>query len=202
LKRRAPFYASDWTEGVKPRNWERVVGATVRMFFLNLFVFFLFFSLPLAESPYTALNSMPCLAYIIDMYVRTDGNYGVNEGILSSAIAALSFSLLSVQPLTIVGVTGLINLFNYTSFDILKGYEVDYLQFMGWVLLCVLFSIFLRFPHSVFSSLTCPTNASSASPSWSAITHWLVAILNLADYTRFVTEMTSETFGLCALPLL
>ena len=45
----------------------------------------------------------PCLAYIIDMYVRTDGAYGVNEGILSSAIAALTFSLLSVQPLTIVG---------------------------------------------------------------------------------------------------
>jgi hypothetical protein len=108
LKRRAPFYVSDWTEGVKPRNWERVMGATVRMFFLNLCVF----------SPYSRLfppspsvlitcasSRMPCLAYIIDMYVRTGGNYGVNEGILSSAIAALSFSIFSVQPLTIVGVT-------------------------------------------------------------------------------------------------
>ena len=37
------------------------------------------------------------------MYVRTEGAYGVNEGILSSAIAALTFSLFSVQPLTIVG---------------------------------------------------------------------------------------------------
>lgn len=37
------------------------------------------------------------------MYVRTDGTYGVNEGILASAIAALTFSMLSVQPLTIVG---------------------------------------------------------------------------------------------------
>lgn len=101
---------------------------------------------------------MPCLAYIIDMYVRTDGTYGVNEGILASAIAALCFSLFSVQPLTIVGgaslfslhvsrravcsrslvaVTGLINLFNYTTFDILRGYNVDYIQFQAWVLMFV-----------------------------------------------------------------
>lgn len=32
---------------------------------------------------------------------------------------------------------------------------------------------------------------------WSAITHWLVAIFNICDYTRFITDMTSETFGLC-----
>lgn len=130
---------------------------------------------------------MPCLAYIIDMYVRTQGNYGVNEGILSSAIAALSFSLFSVQPLTIVGVTGLINLFNYTSFDILEGHDVDYLQFMGWVLLYV-----CHFPRFVVL-----VRADDAFYRWSAITHWLVAIFNLSDYTRFVTDMTSETFGLC-----
>jgi hypothetical protein len=35
LKRRAPFYASDWTEGFKPKNYERVVGATIKMFFLK-----------------------------------------------------------------------------------------------------------------------------------------------------------------------
>lgn len=46
---------------------------------------------------------MPMLAYIIDMYVRTDGTYGVNEGLLASALPALVFAVLSVQPLTIVG---------------------------------------------------------------------------------------------------
>lgn len=88
---------------------------------------------------------MPCLAYIIDMYVRTNGTYGVNEGVLSSAIAALTFSLFSVQPLTIVGVTGLINLFNYTTYDILSNYDVDYLQFQAWALMSVSMSQ-LRFP--------------------------------------------------------
>ncbi|GAA5836117.1 hypothetical protein JCM11251_007374 [Rhodosporidiobolus azoricus] len=145
LRKRAPFYVSDWTEGLRPKNLERVVGATIKMYFLNC---------------------MPMLAYIIDMYVRTEGTYGVNEGLLASVLAALVFAILSVQPLTIVGVTGLINLFNYTTFDILRDYDVDYLQFMAWTLI------------------------------WSAITHWLIAIFNICDYTRFVTDMISETFGL------
>ncbi|KAK4047473.1 hypothetical protein OIV83_005385 [Microbotryomycetes sp. JL201] len=145
VRRRLPFYASDWSLGiVKPSNWERVVGATVRMYFLNLF---------------------PALAYILDMNERTNGNYGVNEGILASAIAALTFAILSCQPLTIVGVTGLINLFNYTTYDIIEPYGVDYLQFMAWTLI------------------------------WSAIMHWFVAVFNICDYTRFITDMTSETFG-------
>lgn len=28
--------------------------------------------------------------------------------------------------------------------------------------------------------------------------HWLSAIFNLCDFTRFITDMTSESFGLCA----
>lgn len=67
--------------------------------------------------------------------------------------------------------TGLINLFNYTTFDILRDYDVNYIQFQAWVLI------------------------------WSAISHWLIAIFNICDYTRFVTDMTSETFGFCAFAL-
>lgn len=77
----------------------------------------------------------PALAYIVDMNYRTGGAYGVNECILASAIAALAFSILSVQPLTIVGVTGLINLFNYTAYDIMKDTGADYLQFQAWSLM-------------------------------------------------------------------
>lgn len=69
------------------------------------------------------------------MNVRTAGAYGINEGLLASVLGALVFSVLSVQPLTIVGITGLINLFNYTVFDILAGTGVDYLQFQAWVLM-------------------------------------------------------------------
>ncbi|GAA6041008.1 hypothetical protein JCM8097_000538 [Rhodosporidiobolus ruineniae] len=154
LRRRAPFYLSDWTEGFRLRNLERVVGATIKVRLLAAFPLRLIFCL------------FPALAYLIDLYVRTDGAYGTNEVVLVTALAALAFSCFSVQPLTIVGFTGLINLFNYTTFDILRGYNVDYLQFMGWVYL------------------------------WSAISHWLIAVFNVCDLTRFVTDMTSTTFGL------
>jgi hypothetical protein len=115
VKNRLPFYLSDWSEGFKGRNAERVTGSTIRMYFLNL---------------------MPAIAYTLDMNQRTNGAYGLNESILASAIAALAFSIFSVQPLTIVGVTGLISLFNYTVFDIV-GSQVDYLQFQAWVMMFV-----------------------------------------------------------------
>ena len=70
-----------------------------------------------------------------------------------------------LQPLTIVGVTGLINLVNYTNFDIVSQYGVDYLQFQAWMLI------------------------------WSAIFHFAFAIFNISDYSRFITDMTSEAFG-------
>lgn len=35
VRRRLPFYVSDWTEGLRPKNWERVAGATIRMYFLK-----------------------------------------------------------------------------------------------------------------------------------------------------------------------
>lgn len=35
VKRRAPYYVADFTEGFRVRNLERVVGGTVRMYFLS-----------------------------------------------------------------------------------------------------------------------------------------------------------------------
>lgn len=55
---------------------------------------------------YDSRSVMPAIAYTLDMNFRTGGSYGINETLLSSAVAALVFGILSVQPLTIVGVTG------------------------------------------------------------------------------------------------
>jgi hypothetical protein len=109
---------------------------------------------------------MPAIAFILDMSDRTNGFFGINEALLSSALAAILFSLLSSQPLTVVGITGLISLFNYTIFDIIQIYDVSlYPQVMVWVGI------------------------------WAAIFHWLVAIFNLCDYMRYVTDFSSESFG-------
>lgn len=97
---------------------------------------------------------------------RTGGFYGINEALLSSAFGAIIFSVLAAQPLTIVGITGLISLFNYTIYMIIAIYDVSLFPcFMVWVSI------------------------------WAAIFHWLVAIWNLCDYMRYVTDFSSQSFG-------
>lgn len=110
---------------------------------------------------------LPAIAFILDMYRRTDGQFGINEGLLASALAAMVFSVVGAQPLTIVGITGLISLFNYTIYDIIKIYNVDlYQPFMVWVGI------------------------------WAAIFHWVFAICNTCDYMRYVTDFSSQSFGM------
>ncbi|KAL8815416.1 MAG: hypothetical protein Q9223_005440 [Gallowayella weberi] len=141
IKRRLPYYKSDITDA-----WTyRTFAGTVRIYFVNV---------------------LPALAFLLDMNSRTGGFFGVNEALFSSALACIVFSILGAQPLTIVGITGLISLFNYTIFDIIKRYDSSlYPEFLAWVAI------------------------------WAAIFHWLFAIWNLCDYMRYVTDFTSESFG-------
>ncbi|KAK1773631.1 putative transporter [Copromyces sp. CBS 386.78] len=144
VKRRLPYYWSDITDAFTYRT----IASTIRIYFVNL---------------------LPAIAYTLDMSRRTGNFFGLNEALFSSALAAMVFSILSCQPLTIVGVTGLISLFNYTIYDILSRYDgviLIYPQFMAWVGI------------------------------WAAIFHWLVAFLNACDYMRYVTDFSSEAFGL------
>ncbi|TQV93088.1 anion exchange family protein [Cordyceps javanica] len=108
LRRRTPYYPSDWTDA-----WDyRVVPATVYMYFANI---------------------LPALAFSLDMFQNTASNYGVNEVLLSSVLGSVVFALAAAQPLVIVGVTGPITVFNYTVYDIMHPTGVDYLGFMGWI---------------------------------------------------------------------
>ncbi|CAJ0554929.1 Ff.00g134420.m01.CDS01 [Fusarium sp. VM40] len=142
VKRRLPYYWSDITDAFTYRT----VASTIRMYFVNL---------------------LPAIAYTLDMYRRTGQFFGINEALFSSAMAGIVFSLLSAQPLTIVGVTGLISLFNFTIYDIVSKYDVSiYPQFMAW------------------------------TGIWAAIFHWIAAIFNTCDYMRYVTDFSSEAFGM------
>lgn len=114
------------------------------------------------------VNLLPALAFQLDMTRNTGGYFGVNEALFASALAAIVFSLFSAQPLTIVGITGLISLFNYTIYDIAvrQGIGELYPQFIAWVSI------------------------------WAAITHWIAAIGNLCDYMRYITDFSSNAFGM------
>ncbi|CAM1508263.1 Fc.00g051110.m01.CDS01 [Cosmosporella sp. VM-42] len=108
VRRRAPYYVSDWLDA-----WDyRVVPATVYMYFANI---------------------LPALAFSLDMFQKTGSNYGVNEVLLASVLGSVVFSLFAAQPLVIVGVTGPITVFNYTVYDIMKPTGVNYIGFMCWV---------------------------------------------------------------------
>lgn len=141
VRRRLPYYWSD----IRDASTYRTLASTVRIYFVNI---------------------LPAIAYTLDMHRKTGGFYGINESLFSSALAGLVFSLLGAQPITIVGITGLISLFNYTIYDIIIIYKPSiYPMFMCW------------------------------TGIWGAIFHWLVAVFNLCDYMRFVTDFSSQSFA-------
>ncbi|ORY73385.1 HCO3 transporter family protein [Protomyces lactucae-debilis] len=147
---RRPWYISDWVgkEDVykDAATIYKVLSGTVRIFFINL---------------------LPALAYSLDMFYRTGDLWSTNEVLLASAIPACFFAIFSCQPLTIVGVTGLIDLFGYTTYNIVTvRYGVPYLEFMAWVGI------------------------------WSALMHFAIAIFNWCDYMKYVTDFSSQAFGM------
>ncbi|KAK4219349.1 HCO3 transporter family-domain-containing protein [Rhypophila decipiens] len=140
IRRRTPYYLSDWTDA-----WNyRVVPATVYMYFANI---------------------LPALAFSLDMIIKTDMQFGVNEVLLSSVLGAVVFSVLACQPLVIVGVTGPITVFNYTVYDIMAPSGTNYLAFMCWIGL------------------------------WSLVFHWILAITNSCNWLRYVTRFPCDIFG-------
>ncbi|KAF2797287.1 hypothetical protein K505DRAFT_235880 [Melanomma pulvis-pyrius CBS 109.77] len=108
IRRRAPFYWSDWKDA-----WDyRVVPATVYMYFANI---------------------LPALAFSLDMFAKTDQSFGVNEVLLASVLGSIVFSLAAAQPLVIVGVTGPITVFNYTVYRLITPRGTNYFAFMAWI---------------------------------------------------------------------
>ncbi|KAJ3757308.1 HCO3 transporter family-domain-containing protein [Lentinula raphanica] len=141
VRARAPYYVKDWTDA-----WNyRVVPATALIFFANV---------------------LPGIAFSLDL-IETTQQYGVAEVLLSSFMAAFTFSVFGAQPLTIAGVTGPITVFNKTIFRIIEGQPdaPNYLHFVGWVYL------------------------------WAAIFHWIAAILNWCNFLKYVTLFSCDTFG-------
>ncbi|KAI0452266.1 HCO3 transporter family-domain-containing protein [Xylaria acuta] len=140
VRRRAPYYWSDWLDA-----WDyRVVPATVYMYFANI---------------------LPALAFSLDMFTKTNMQYGVNEVLLASVLGAVVFSIIACQPLVIVGVTGPITVFNYTVYDIITPLGTNYLAFMCWIGL------------------------------WAVLLHWILAVTNSCNWLKYVTRFPCDTFG-------
>lgn len=141
VRDRLPYYRSDWTDA-----WNyRVIPATILTYFTNIF---------------------PAIAFAQDMFDRTDNSYGVNEVLLASALAGVVFGVFSGQPLTIVGVTGPISIFNYTVYEIIKPLDIPFFPFMFWISI------------------------------WGMICHFIISMTNSVSALKYVTKFPCDIFGM------
>lgn len=140
LRNRWPHYRSDFADAYD----YRVIPSTIYIFFTNL---------------------LPAIAFAQDMFDRTDNLYGVNEVLLSSALAGVVFGLLAGQPLCIVGVTGPVAIFSYTVYELMQPRGTPYFPFMCWIYL------------------------------WLMVMHVVVAMLNWVSFLRIISNFSCEVFG-------
>ena len=140
IKNRLNYFKSDFTDA-----WNyRVVASVVFIFFINI---------------------LPEMAFAQDMLDLTDKMYGVNEVLLSSAIAGVVYGLIAGQPLCLVGVTGPIAVFSNTIYDITEQRGANFFPFICWVYI------------------------------WAFVMHIIVAVLNWVSFIKIVTLYSCEVFG-------
>lgn len=113
-------------------------------------------------------NLLPGITFASDLYVLTGKSWGTIEVVLSTGLCGLIFSLCSIQPLTILGVTGPFSVLAENIYDLcVHSFQVPFLPFMAWSLI-----------HA----------------GWM---HCLLAIINAHDWTmRYVTTFSTEIFSL------
>ncbi|GAM91706.1 hypothetical protein ANO11243_097590 [Dothideomycetidae sp. 11243] len=113
-------------------------------------------------------NLLPGITFASDLSVLTDRNWGTIEVIFSTGLCGVIFSVFSIQPLTILGVTGPFSVLAENIYSLCNdSFKVPFLPFMAWTLI-----------HA----------------GWM---HVLLAIFNAHDWTmRYVTTFSTEIFSL------
>lgn len=142
LKNLEARYISDWSTFN-----QLIVASTVYVFFTNL---------------------LPGITFASDLYVLTGQNWGTIEVVLSTGLCGVVFSVFSIQPLTILGVTGPFSVLAENIYSLCEdSFGIPFLPFMAWSLI-----------HA----------------GWM---HWILAALNAHDWTMlYVTEFSCEVFSL------
>lgn len=135
-------YISDWTVFN-----QLIVASAVYVFFTNL---------------------LPGITFASDLYVLTGKSWGTIEVVFSTGLCGVIFSIFSIQPLTILGVTGPFSVLAENIYSLCIGsFNIPFLPFMAWSLI-----------HA----------------GWM---HYLLAIFNAHDWTmRYVTTFSTEIFSL------
>ncbi|PYI19490.1 hypothetical protein BO86DRAFT_445940 [Aspergillus japonicus CBS 114.51] len=113
-------------------------------------------------------NLLPGITFASDLYVLTGQHWGTIEVVFSTGLCSIIFSLFSIQPLTILGVTGPFSVLAENIYKLCdEVFEIPFLPFMAWSLI-----------HA----------------GW---LHYVLAIINAHDWTmRYVTTFATEIFSL------
>ena len=140
LKRSSSSYISDFTDGLNSKSLASI--------------FFLFFAC-----------LAPAIAFGGLLEVLTGGAVGVTEMIVATAVCGVSYSLLSGQPLTILGSTGPVIIFMGLLYPLCINYNVPYLPTLACVGL------------------------------WTMVFLIVLAFIDACSWIRFFTRFTDETFA-------
>lgn len=146
LKRRAPFYWSDWTEALTQENRSQSLASVIFLFFACL---------------------SPAVTFGMLFNEYTEGQLGVVEMILSSGISGVIYALFSGQPLCILGATGPELAYTAVFFNLCKQLDLEFLPARVWqglwtALFTILMSVFdlcalmkyvTRFTEEIFAAL-------------------------------------------------
>ncbi|KAI9845740.1 MAG: hypothetical protein M1837_004573 [Sclerophora amabilis] len=113
-------------------------------------------------------NLLPGITFANDLYVLTGKNWGTIEVVFSTGLCGIIFSIFSIQPLTILGVTGPFSILAENIFALCQdSFQIPFLPFMAWTLI-----------HSAWM-------------------HYILAIFNAHDWTmQYVTTFSTEIFSL------
>uniref|UniRef100_A0A0L8G4E9 Anion exchange protein n=1 Tax=Octopus bimaculoides TaxID=37653 RepID=A0A0L8G4E9_OCTBM len=140
VKRKAPFYLSDFTDALHVQSFASFV--------------FLYFA---------------CLTPIITfgglLGDATGENMAAFESILAGAICGIVYALISGQPLTILGSTGPVLVFETILYNFCSEQRFDYLAFRLWIGL------------------------------WTGLVLFVIVALDLSALVRYITRFTEESFA-------
>jgi hypothetical protein len=140
LARSSKSYVSDFTDGLNSKSLASI--------------FFLFFAC-----------LAPAIAFGGLLEVLTAGAVGVTEMIVATAICGIIYSLLSGQPLTILGSTGPVIIFMGLLYPLCINYNIPYLPTLACVGL------------------------------WTTAFLVILALIDACSWIRFFTRFTDETFA-------
>ncbi|CAD5122593.1 DgyrCDS11005 [Dimorphilus gyrociliatus] len=110
-----------------------------------------------------------CLAPIITfgglLGQATHSNIAVMESILAAAVCGITYHLCSGQPLTVIGSTGPVLIFETVAFTLCQQWGLHYLSFRFWIGL------------------------------WSCLFLLIIVMFDLSALVRYITRFTEESFA-------